>query len=68
MNTKRIREAIGRALQAVGVVTAMLGAASMDSADMRYPVAIMAAGAIVLAIGMRIAPIGPEESYDWDEE
>lgn len=63
-----IRKAIGKTIQIIGVMAVILGACGMDSADQRYPAAILAAGAIALVIGMRITPIGPEESYDWDEE
>lgn len=65
---KRIRETIGKTLETAGFVTAMFGAAAMDSADMRYPVAIMAIGVIALLIGMHIAPIAVGDCMeDWDE-
>lgn len=67
---RNIRKAIGKTIQMIGVMAVILGACGMDSADQRYPAAILAAGAIVLAIGMRITPVEARDFYgcDWDEE
>lgn len=63
---KRIKETAGRTMQAAGIMTAMLGAASMDSQDMRYPVAILAAGVFLLWTGCHVSPIVPDEYYEVD--
>lgn len=66
---RRVKETIGRTIEMIGLAAAMLGAASMDSPDLRYPAAIMVTGMILLAIGMRVAPIAPEDlcdDWDWD--
>lgn len=65
---KRIKETIGRTIEVTGLAVAMLGAAAMDSADLRYPAAILAAGVILIVIGYRIAPIkAGDRMEDWDE-
>lgn len=61
---KRIKEAIGKTIEVIGLTMAALGACGMDSVDMRYPVAMLAAGAAMMWIGSRLNPLAPEDYCD----
>lgn len=66
---ERVKKAAGKTIEVVGLMMAMLGTMAMDSADMRYPAAILAAGVIMMCIGMRLNPLTPGDLYDddWDD-
>lgn len=61
---KRIKETIGKTIEVTGLTLAMIGACGMDSADMRYPVAMLAAGAAMMWLGSRLNPLMPEDYCD----
>lgn len=66
---RAIKEAIGKTMQAAGVIAAAIGACGMDSEELIYPVIIILIGAAVAAIGYKIYPMeDPTDDYCWYED